>query len=179
MAKVFETEITGVRMVEPEAFGDDRGRFIELYRREWITGGREMVQANRSDKQRGALVGLHFHPAQSDYWSVAVGQVQVVLHDLRVGSPTERLTASFELDDVACKGLYIPPGVAHGFAALSDATLTYLVDSYYSTAQELGVAWNDPEIAAPWQVAEPVISARDRGNPLRCDLGPLLPAWGR
>lgn len=177
MAKVLETEISGVWLVEPEAFGDERGRFVETYRRSWIPGAREMVQANRSDKQADALVGLHFHPDQSDYWTVAQGRVQVVLHDLRLGSPTEHRTASFELNDAACKGVYIPPGVAHGFAALTDATLTYLVDSYYDTDQELGVAWDDPEIAAPWQVDKPVVSKRDQGNPSRRDLGAVLPTW--
>ena len=60
--------------------------------------------------------------------------------------------------------MFIPPGVAHGFAALTDLTLTYLVDNYYNPEDELGVAWDDPEIGADWGVADPVLSDRDRGT---------------
>ena len=66
--------------------------------------------------------------------------------------------------------IYIPPGVAHGFATLTDATITYLVDSYYNPSDELGVAWNDPEIAADWGVDEPTLSKRDQSNPLKPDI---------
>ena len=62
--------------------------------------------------------------------------------------------------------------MAHGFASLTDLTLTYLVDSYYNPADELGVAWDDPEIAADWGIANPVLSARDQANPRRADIDP-------
>ena len=93
----------------------------------------------------------------------------MVLHDLRQGSPTQGSTLSFNLgslDQSEQKGVYIPPGVAHGFAAITDITITYLVDSYYDPQDELGVAWNDPEIGAVWEVDEPVLSVRDQSNPL-------------
>jgi dTDP-4-dehydrorhamnose 3,5-epimerase len=67
--------------------------------------------------------------------------------------------------------------VAHGFAALSDLTLTYLVDGYYDPADELGVAWDDPEVGADWGVPDPVLSGRDRANPRRADLGDRRPRW--
>ena len=70
----------------------------------------------------------------------------------------------------AHRGVYIPPGVAHGFAAVTDMTITYLVDGYYNPADELGVAWDDPDIGADWGVADPVLSARDQANPRRADL---------
>jgi dTDP-4-dehydrorhamnose 3,5-epimerase len=63
--------------------------------------------------------------------------------------------------------VYIPPGVAHGFAALTDVLLTYLVDNYYDPADELGLAWDDPEVGADWGVADPILSPRDQGNPRR------------
>jgi dTDP-4-dehydrorhamnose 3,5-epimerase len=66
--------------------------------------------------------------------------------------------------------VYIPPGVAHGFASITDMTITYLVDSYYNPADELGVAWDDPEIAAEWGVTDPILSDRDRQNPRRADI---------
>ncbi len=162
--------IVGVYVVEPVAHGDERGRFVESYRRSWFPGGREMVQANRSDKRAGSLVGLHYHLHQADYWYVTRGTARVVLHDLRVGSPTEGATLAMDLGDGHEKGVYIPPGVAHGFSALTDMTITYLVDQYYDASDELGVAWDDPEIAAHWGVEQPVLSNRDKGNPLRTDL---------
>jgi dTDP-4-dehydrorhamnose 3,5-epimerase len=64
-------------------------------------------------------------------------------------------------------GVFIPPGVAHGFASLTDLTITYLVDSYYNPLDELGVAWDDPEIKADWGVTAPILSRRDQANPLR------------
>ena len=64
-------------------------------------------------------------------------------------------------------GVYIPPGVAHGFASLSDMTITYLVDGYYNPADELGVAWDDPAIDADWGLTDPILSARDQANPTR------------
>ena len=63
------------------------------------------------------------------------------------------------------RGVFIPPGVAHGFASLTDMTITYLVDGYYNPADELGVAWDDPAIAADWGITEPVLSKRDQKNP--------------
>jgi dTDP-4-dehydrorhamnose 3,5-epimerase len=95
-----------------------------------------------------------------------------VLHDLRQGSPTEGATLCLEIGDRAEVGVFIPPGVAHGFGALTDLTITYLVDQYYNAADELGVAWDDPDIAADWQLSDPVLSARDRVNPRRKDLPP-------
>jgi dTDP-4-dehydrorhamnose 3,5-epimerase len=62
--------------------------------------------------------------------------------------------------------------VAHGFAALTDLMITYLVDSYYNPEDELGVAWDDPEIGADWGVADPILSARDQANPRRNDIAP-------
>ena len=62
------------------------------------------------------------------------------------------------------------PGVAHGFAALTDVVMTYLVDGYYNPADELGVKWDDATIGADWGIDDPVMSERDRTNPARADL---------
>ncbi len=159
--------IEGVVVVRPEVHSDERGRFIESYRRSWFALGREMVQGNRADRQQDSLVGLHYHLHQADYWYVTSGRAQVILHDLRVGSPTERGTESYVMGDDDELGLFIPPGVAHGFLALTDLTLTYLVDGYYNPNDELGVAWDDPEIGAKWEIASPVLSPRDLANPSR------------
>ncbi len=167
-------EIVGVVLVYPLPHGDDRGRFTETYRRSWFPNGREMVQGNRSDKVAGTVVGLHYHLHQADYWYVTRGLARVVLHDLREGSPTHGATLTFDMGDDRECGVYIPPGVAHGFAALTDLTITYLVDRYYSPEDELGVAWDDPTIGADWGVTDPLLSPRDQKNPLRADLPPGL-----
>lgn len=176
MAEVVSCEaISGAFIVSPDVHGDERGVFVETYRREWIPGVREMIQANRGDRRAGSVVGLHYHLYQADYWYVPVGQARVVLHDLRSGSPTDGHTVALPLgtepDGVnRHRGVYIPPGVAHGFAALSDMTITYLVDGYYNPADELGVAWDDPEIGADWGVDIPILSVRDQSNPRRSDI---------
>ena len=169
--------IDGVHIVEPDIHRDNRGLFVETYRSSWFPGQREMIQANRSDRQEGTIVGLHYHLHQSDYWYVPSGRVRVVLHDLRDGSPTDGMTLTHDLgtrdDGSHCHdGIYIPPGVAHGFAALTDCTVTYLVDGYYDPADELGVRWDDPEIGADWGVTDPILSGRDQANPSRAGLAP-------
>ena len=175
-------EVAGVVLVDPMVHRDDRGSFVETWRREWIPGCREMVQANRAERVAGSLVGLHYHRFQADYWTVAEGLVRVVLHDLRAGSPTDGATLCLDLGGGGLdrhRGLYIPPGVAHGFAALSDLTITYLVDRTYDSSDELGVAWDDPAVGADWGVAGPVLSERDRANPARADLADdLRPVHG-
>jgi dTDP-4-dehydrorhamnose 3,5-epimerase len=171
MPTVVESDvIKGVWMVTPDVHGDARGRFVETYRRSWFPEGREMVQANRSDKEAGAIVGLHYHMHQADYWYVVKGRAQVVLHDLRVGSPTDGNTLTVEIGDHDHRGVFIPPGVAHGFAAVTDLTITYLVDQYYNPEDELGLAWNDPALGIVWRIDAPILSKRDQTNPLRSEL---------
>jgi dTDP-4-dehydrorhamnose 3,5-epimerase len=164
--------IEDVLLVVPDVHGDERGRFVETYRRQWLPLGREMVQGNRSEKQAGAIVGLHYHLHQADYWYLLRGRARVVLHDLREGSPTDGVTETIVLDGSEDRGLFIPPGVAHGFAALSDLLLWYLVDGYYNPADELGLAWDDPDVGAMWGVVDPVLSDRDRNNPRRTEIAP-------
>ncbi len=179
MATVEQSDvIAGIGIAVLDVHGDERGHFVETYRREWFPGGREMVQGNRADRVAGSVVGLHYHLKQADYWYVPRGSAPVVLHDLRSGSPTDGATLALDLDGDSARGVYIPPGVAHGFAALTDLTITYLVDGYYDPADELGVACDDPEVAADWAVADPVLSGREQRNPRRADLpGAQRPRW--
>jgi dTDP-4-dehydrorhamnose 3,5-epimerase len=100
--------IAGVVVVEPDVHGDERGRFLETYRREWFPGGREMVQANRADRAAGVVVGLHYHLRQADYWYVPRGRARMVLHDLRQGSPTEGATLASELGEPGDRGCTSP-----------------------------------------------------------------------
>jgi len=176
MPTVTESDvIAGVYVAEPALFGDERGVFVETYRRSWFPQGREMVQANRADRQEGCVVGLHYHLHQADYWYVPFGRARIVLHDLREESPTDGSTLTLDLGARPDgthdhRGIFIPPGVAHGFGALSNMTITYLVDGYYNPADELGVAWDDPAIGADWGIEQPILSARDQANPARAAL---------
>jgi dTDP-4-dehydrorhamnose 3,5-epimerase len=162
--------IVGVHVVTPDVFGDDRGRFVETFRREWIPGIKEMIQANRADRRAGALVGLHYHLHQADYWYVPMGRALVALHDLRLGSPSDGASETLEIGDHDHRAVYIPRGVAHGFYAVTDLAITYLVDGYYDPNDELGVAWDDPVLGIAWPTTEPTLSERDRRNPRRADI---------
>lgn len=164
--------IDGVVLVEPDVHGDSRGVFVETYRRQWFPLGREMVQGNRVDREAGTVVGLHYHLHQADCWYLVAGVARVVLHDLREGSPTADATFTVDLgtDEHRHTAVFIPPGVAHGFAAHTAMTMMYLVDGYYNPADELGVAWDDPDIGADWGVTDPILSDRDRKNPAKREL---------
>jgi dTDP-4-dehydrorhamnose 3,5-epimerase len=124
-----------------------------------------MVQANLSLSRAGVLRGLHFHRRQADYWCVFAGRAFVGLYDLRRGSPTEGKKAEVRLDESEGRsGLYIPKGVAHGFYAETDVQLQYLVDQYFTGADEFGVTWNDPDLGIDWPGRDPILSDRDRSN---------------
>lgn len=163
--------IHGVKFTRLRAFGDARGRFMETFRKEWFPERDwEIIQTNRSDSIAGVLRGLHYHFKQVDYWYVPKGRVRVGLADLRQGSPTQGASEVVEIGDDNQMGIFVPTGVAHGFYALTNVTLTYLVDNYYDGADEMGVAWNDPTLAVPWGVTAPLLSARDETNPAYGDI---------
>ena len=162
--------IAGVEIIRPVVHADDRGSFQETYRRSWFPLGREMVQGSRSEKVAGSLVGLHYHLHQADYWYVVNGTAFVVLYDLREASSTYDTVLTLEIGESNPVGVFIPPGVAHGFATITDITLTYLVDSYYNPSDELGIAWNDPRFAGVWPLADPVVSVRDSANPMLAEI---------
>ena len=163
--------IEGVQIVALRAFGDDRGRFLETFRKEWFPQRSwTRVQSNVSYSKAGVLRGLHYHFHQVDYWFCVNGTVQVALADLRPDSRTFRQTEILEIGENNNKGVFIPVGVAHGFLALSDAVLTYNVDNYYDNTDEHGVAWNDPDLAVDWNHDAPQLSERDHYNLLLADL---------
>lgn len=157
--------IDGVYQVPFKSFGDDRGYFFESYRRSWIPGVREMIQGNCSFSRAGVLRGLHYHMKQADLWAVPTGLVRAALFDFRVSSPTRGRTQVLEMGDGHPVGLYIPKGVAHGFYALKDSFMTYLVDEYYDNTDELGILWSDPELQLDWGADSPIVSPRDENNP--------------
>jgi dTDP-4-dehydrorhamnose 3,5-epimerase len=166
MTEVSASVIADVHVAIIQAHEDPRGSLSEVFRREWFPGARPMVQANLSRSAPNVLRGLHFHRRQVDYWCFVSGKAFVGLFDTRGGSATrgrkEEILVDADRDRI---GLYIPPGVAHGFCALSEVRLLYLVDAYYTGEDEHGLAWNDPEVGIAWPVADPILSDRDRANP--------------
>ncbi|MDM8529399.1 dTDP-4-dehydrorhamnose 3,5-epimerase [Anaerolineales bacterium HSG24] len=165
------TVIQDVQIANIKAFGDTRGRFMETFRKEWFPQRSwDIIQTNRSDSIAGVLRGLHYHFKQVDYWYVVKGKIRAGLADLRPNSPTYKASQVIEMGEENQVGLFIPVGVAHGFVALTDITLTYIVDNYYDGGDEFGVAWNDPEVGPDWGVPEPLVSGRDAGNPFLKDI---------
>lgn len=163
-----ELEIHGVYRFPLRLREDPRGAFVEVFRQAWLSDPPgPMLQANLSVSKQGVVRGLHYHLRQADYWIPLSGVLKAGLVDLRQGSPTEGKVLYVELDAATPVAAYIPAGVAHGYQALTDATLMYLVDAYYDGSDEYGLMWNDPDLGLDW--SEPhgaVLSERDRRNPL-------------
>lgn len=159
------------------AHGDARGFFVETWRKEWFPAGFEPLQANRADRGAGSVTGLHFHLHQVDWWYFSQGRARFVLVDLREGSATKGEVMTTDVD--ASKehvGIYVPRGVAHGFSAITDVTLNYLVSRTYDPSDENGVAWDDPDLAIDWGVSDPIVTERDSTNPRLSELPPIVPS---
>jgi len=172
------SNIAGLEILELHAFADERGSLTEVYRRSWIADGDEAVQANLSRSTAGVLRGLHWHRRQRDYWCFLTGRAFAAFVDLREASPTRRAVATVEIDtDERRVAIAVPPGVAHGFEAVSDVSLLYLVDAYYTGDDEFGLAWDDPELAIAWPNREPLLSERDRANPSLAEALELAPPF--
>lgn len=184
MIRATPGRLPGLVLLEPEVHADERGFFVETYRASDIAAAgieATFVQENHSRSGRGTIRGLHFsiQPGQAKLIRVARGRILDVAVDIRRGSPTFGQHESFELDDVTHRQVFLPVGIAHGFCVLSDvADVCYRVDAYYDSAAERGVAWDDPALAIPWPVDDPILSARDRSNPRLAELDPALTEWG-
>jgi dTDP-4-dehydrorhamnose 3,5-epimerase len=178
--KVHNTDFTGVRIIEPDLFADDRGLFLEGFnRRRYAEAGipSEWVQDNLSSSIRGVVRGLHFQKdpeAQTKLVQVLYGKIRDVIVDIRSGSPTFGRHITIEIDAEKRLQVLIPRGFAHGFSVLSErAEVMYKTDSYYSRTLEAGILFNDPDLGIDWGVppSEWVTSARDMQMPRLRDLG--------
>ena len=162
--------IDGVYFVHPDSALDERGRFTEIFREEWVPGARKMVQVNRSESKANVLRGMHFHLFQADYWHVLHGDAFIALFDFRAASKTAEKTQTLEIKEGEDMGIYIPPGVAHGFYAVTDTTLLYMVDQYFDGTDELGIFWADPALEILWPGENPIVSERDQTCPALADV---------
>ena len=151
-----QTEIPGVVVIEPQVFGDDRGYFMETYQKDQFAEAgidKEFVQDNQSRSTRGVLRGLHFQKnhTQGKLVRVTKGEVYDVAVDCRPHSATFGKWVGVTLSEENKKMFYIPEGFAHGFLVLSDvAEFCYKVTDFYHPEDEMGIAWNDPDIAVAW-----------------------------
>jgi dTDP-4-dehydrorhamnose 3,5-epimerase len=181
MATAGETKLDGLILVEPQVHGDERGFFVETYAvDEWKGLGVEadFVQQNHSRSRQGTLRGIHFQtsPGQAKLLRCARGSIIDVVVDLRRDSPTYGQWESHVLDDQSHRQLYVPIGFGHGFAVLSEvADVCYQVSSLYDPATESGIAWDDPDLGVDWQVAEPLLSERDKTAPRLSEIADSLP----
>ena len=173
---VIETALPGVLIIEPKAFGDHRGFFLETfqverYREAGIT--LPFVQDNHSRSQRGVLRGLHFQKTrpQGKLVGVSRGAVYDVAVDIDPASATYGQFVGVELNDDNHRQMWVPPGYAHGFCVLSEvADFQYKCTDFYFPADEGGLLWNDPDVGIPWPITEPQLSAKDIDNPRLRDL---------
>jgi dTDP-4-dehydrorhamnose 3,5-epimerase len=166
------TSIDGVWRRTNDAIGDERGSFTELWRASRTTplGSAAMVQANLSRSRAGVLRGMHFHERQSDLWLLLEGEAAAAVTDLRSAVRGDGTARSETVQLRAGDALYIPPLVAHGFLALTDITLVYLVSNEYDGTDERGFAWDDADAAVEWPDAPAIVSDRDRANPPLSDV---------
>jgi dTDP-4-dehydrorhamnose 3,5-epimerase len=170
--------LSGLKLIEPQCFRDERGFFLESFHAERYRQfgiGDAFVQDNHSRSLRGVLRGLHFqvkHP-QAQIVTVIRGKVFDVTVDLRPESPTFRRWYGVELSDDGPRQLYMAPGFAHGFCVLSDfADLHYKVSRLYDHKDEGGLVWNDPDIGIHWPIGNPAVSQRDGAYPRLRELDP-------
>jgi dTDP-4-dehydrorhamnose 3,5-epimerase len=172
---VTTTALAGVLIVEPRVFADARGFFLESFNQRQFDAAVgapvTFVQDNHSRSARGVLRGLHMQVgahAQGKLVRVTSGRIYDVAVDVRADSPTYRQWVGLELDDVAHRQLWIPPGLAHGFLVMSDsADVQYKTTDYYTPAAEVGIRWDDPALAISWPDAGVpyVLSAKDQVAP--------------
>jgi dTDP-4-dehydrorhamnose 3,5-epimerase len=170
--RIVETVLSGVVLIEPRCFRDERGFFLESfqsprYREAGILD--EFVQDNHSRSVRGVLRGLHFtvQRPQAQIVTVMRGKIFDVVVDLRRSSATFGRWFGAELsDETPRRQIYMAPGFAHGFCVLSDvADLHYKVSRTYDRADEGGLLWNDPQVGIRWPVDAPIVSPRDASYP--------------
>ena len=164
-------ELEGVILVEPDVWRDARGFCLETYHEEKYRAGgiaEPFVQDNHSYSEGPILRGLHaqLRRPQGKLVRAVQGKIFDVAVDIRPESPTFGRWVSAELSDENFHQLYIPPGYAHGFCVLSaTAHVQYKCTALYDREDEVGIAWNDPDIGIEWPVRDPVLNDKDRNAP--------------
>lgn len=170
------TPLEGVVEIEPTIYGDDRGYFLESYKREEFELANihaVFVQDNRSFSRKGVIRGLHFQAPpneQGKLVSAITGKIFDVAVDIRPNSPTFSRWYGTTLSEENARMLWIPAGFAHGFAAIEDSHVMYKVTSKYDKESESGIKWNDTKINIVWPFFNPIISKKDLQLPYLVNL---------
>jgi dTDP-4-dehydrorhamnose 3,5-epimerase len=166
-----KTSLPSVWELRPALIHDARGFFMETYQRaKFIEMGitDSFVQDNHSQSTKGTLRGMHYqlrHP-QAKLCRVIDGEAFDVAVDIRLGSPSFGKWTGVLLSAKTHNQIYIPPGFAHGYLALTETVqFLYKCSDFYDAADEHGLAWNDPDLAIAWNFPNPLISSKDASQP--------------
>jgi dTDP-4-dehydrorhamnose 3,5-epimerase len=167
--------LTGLKLIKPRLFSDERGFFLESYRQSEYAkfGIPDFVQDNLSYSKKNVIRALHFQkePGQAKLIQVLRGKIFDVAVDLRFASPTFGEWEAIELDDQLHWQFFIPAGFAHGFCVLSDdALVQYKVSTLYDPKTECSIRWNDPHLKILWPTDDPILSERDQSSPFLRDV---------
>jgi dTDP-4-dehydrorhamnose 3,5-epimerase len=180
--EIIDTPIAGLKVVQPKVWGDARGHFFESYSEAAFKAAglpTDFVQDNQSLSGKGILRGLHFQKppyAQGKLVRVIKGAVLDVVVDLRSSSPTYGQHHAIELNEDNKTMFWVPPGFAHGFLTLADNTIfVYKVTGLYNKESEGGLLWNDPALGINWGIENPLLSDKDRIQPLLSELPVIFP----
>ncbi len=170
--KVIATDLPGVKIIEPVVFPDSRGYFFEAYSlrdfESQVAKGIRFIQDNESRSRRGVVRGLHFQlppHAQAKLVRVVEGSILDIAVDLRAGSPSFGRHVAVELSAENKRQLFLPEGMAHGFAVTSDwATILYKVDAQYAPEADSGISVLDASLGIEWPfpIAEAILSEKDK-----------------
>ena len=168
---VTQTALSGVVLLSPKKFGDQRGFFSETYNKKALADAGidlDFVQDNHSlSVEPGVVRGLHFQSppfAQDKLVRVVRGRILDVAVDLRKSSPTFKQHVAIELSAQNWNQLLVPIGFAHGFVTLEPNTeVMYKVTNYYSPTNDHGIRWNDPTVGVSWPISpeQATLSAKD------------------
>jgi dTDP-4-dehydrorhamnose 3,5-epimerase len=166
--KLTKTKIEGLLIIEPDIYGDERGFFLESfniqrYKKHGLNF--DFVQDNISKSVKNTIRGLHYQVgdmAQGKLCQVLYGKVLDVAVDIRFGSPTFGKHFTHVLNSNRHSQIWIPPGLAHGFAVLSEEALfVYKCTNYYSKEHERTILYSDDELKIDWEVKNPIVSEKD------------------
>ena len=173
-----------VLVLESAPIVDDRGYFVRTMSavalRDVGIDHAAFVEESQSRSHRGVLRGLHGRAALSEgkLMRCARGEVFEVILDLRPWSASFLRWDSIVLDDASHRQVWVPPGMVHGFQVLSDAAdVCYRMDAVHDPGLDIALAHDDPELAIPWPIADPVLSARDRSAPPLADVRAVFTDW--
>jgi len=174
--KAEKTAFQAALIIEPDAFRDKRGYFMETYHEEkygHLGVKTHFVQDNLSYSVRSTLRGLHYQypKGQAKLVQVIKGEIFDVIVDIRWGSPKFGQWTGINLSDENARQFYVPEGFAHGFCALSDVALVhYKCSEFYAPEGEGGILWCDASVGINWPISDPLLSDKDRTYPCLNDV---------